>query len=194
MAKRNLIFLDFDGVLNSERSVVAYCCRGDKKTYYEGEGLDEIAVRLIRRLSEEGEADIVISSSWRCFYPDEQLSKFLAAKGWHAAPIIGRTPRMSTRTKLDLTPAMSGSHFRGNEVGQFLTDFVAEGNEVGNWVCLDDGKDFHVEETPLGGFFSKQPVVFVNEVFGFQLHNFYDALKILSPYHQLLDQLRFYVT
>lgn len=191
MAKRNLIFLDFDGVLNSERSVIAYNCVGDhKRKAYEGEGLDEIAVRLVRRLSEEAPAEIVISSSWRHFFPIEQIGKFLAAKGWPNAPIIGETPKgeYGGSGYGSMSPT-----FRGNEVGSFLARFVTDGNELGNWVCLDDSKDFHVNETAIGGFFSKQPVVFTNEVLGFQLHNFYDALKILNPEHKLLQQLEFYI-
>jgi hypothetical protein len=194
VAKKNLIFLDFDGVLNSERS--NYANNSKYQTHsigWEPEGLDEVAVRLVRRLSEEGEADVVISSSWRHFFPLKQLEKFLASKGWNACPIIGQTPSLRARGMYDLTPAFGGTSFRGNEIGSFLKDFVENGNELGNWVILDDGKDFHYGETSLGGFYQNQPVVNTCDLIGFSIVDFYEALKILSPEHQLLDQLAFLI-
>jgi hypothetical protein len=193
MAKRNLIFLDFDGVLNSERSNYAYNSKfATRKIGWEPEGLDEVAVLLVKRLAEEGEAEVVISSSWRDFFPLEQLGKFLAAKGWSGCPIIGQTPNLRTRGVYDRTPAMSGFHFRGNEIGAFLDDFVKD-NELGTWVILDDSKDFHYKETSLGGFYQNQPVVNTCDLIGFSVIDFYEALKILSPEHQLLDQLSFLI-
>ena len=187
MTKRNLVFLDFDGVLNSIRSVTAYQTAGHNKVAWDAEGLDEVAVRLVRRLCEEAPAEVVISSAWRKFYPLEQLTKFLEAKGWPNPPIIGQT------VSLDLSTMYGKSWgFRGNEVGHFLAKFVEKGNELGNWVVLDDSKDFHYEETSLGGFFSKQPIVNTDDMVGFSFVNFYDALKILNPEHELLQQLEYY--
>lgn len=184
--KLNLIFLDFDGVLNSERSNVAYTAHQHGNIGWKPEGLDEVAVLLVKRLAVEGQAKVVISSSWREFFPDEQLAKFLAKKGWHDCPIIGRTPKLNFVTMY--SNSYSGS-FRGNEVAAFLEDFVQKGNEVGTWVILDDSKDFHYGETAMGGFRSKQPVVNTDARVGFSLKNFYDALKILDPSHTFLDDL-----
>lgn len=186
LTKTNIIFLDFDGVLNSERSVVAY--RSDLHNIgWQPEGLDEIAVRLVRTLAEEANASVVISSSWRFHYPDEQLAKFLSSKGWPSCPIIGHTPNISYLGMY----SNSGYNvaFRGNEIGAFLDEFVASGKELGTWVILDDSKDFHYNETTMGGFRSKQPVVNTDPRIGFSLKNFYDALKILKPYSELLQHI-----
>jgi hypothetical protein len=191
MTKRNLIFLDFDGVLNSLRSTTAYGTKCSKKIIWDAEGLDEVAVRLVRRLSEEAPAEVVISSSWRHHFPIEQIKKFLAAKGWPEAPVIGETPKYK---KYEGIYASGGerytSAFRGNEVGSFLAAFTADGNDLGTWVILDDSKDFHYGETSIPGpFFSKQPVVNTSDMIGFSIVDFYEALKILNPEHPLLTNL-----
>lgn len=180
MTKRNLIFLDFDGVLNSVRSVIAY----GREICFEPQGIDPVALLLIKRLCEEAPAEIVISSTWRKLYTLDEFKKMFADKGWEEAPIIGITPVH------DLT-TLYGKHwgFRGNEVGYFLKQFVDSGNDLGTWVCIDDSRDFHVQKTKLGGFFSEQPCVFVNDLHGFSLRNFQEALARLNPKHELLTQL-----
>lgn len=183
MTKQNLIFLDFDGVLNSERSNIAYQTHEHGSIGWDPDGLDEIAVRLVRRLAEESGASVVISSTWRQLFPLEQLGKFLAKKGWPSCPIIGQTPSFRHRGLYD----SYSSSFRGNEIGSFLNDFVQKGKEVGTWVILDDSTDFHYGETSMGGFYSKQPVVNTDIREGFNLRNFYDALKILKPESKLLQ-------
>ena len=52
----NIIFLDFDGVLNSARSFAAF---GTSQTF------DPVAVKLVERACKEADAQIVVSSSWR---------------------------------------------------------------------------------------------------------------------------------
>lgn len=179
----NLIFLDFDGVLNSERSNLAYQTH-ERKIGWEPEGLDEIAVRLMRRLAEEADAKVVISSSWRHHFPDEQLQKFLIAKGWTSCEIIGHTPTFRYRDVYGTSPG-----FRGAEVASFLNDFISKKNELGTWVIIDDSVDFYYGETQIGGFHQNQPVVNTDERVGFSLQNFYDALKILKLNSQLLINL-----
>jgi hypothetical protein len=193
MTKRNLVFLDFDGVLNSLRSVTAYGTKeaGKDNRVWDGECLDEVAVRLVRRLCEEAPAELVISSSWRHHYPLDQLKKFLAAKGWPNAPIIGQTPRYQRYEGIYPSGGEApGSGFRGNEVASYLAAFTHDGNELGTWVILDDSKDFYYQETSIGGFFSKQPVVNTSDMIGFSIVDFYEALRILNPNSELLLHLK----
>lgn len=74
--KMNVIFLDFDGVLNSMRSVVAagYSVRSwgmdDQikdfaNTGFLESGFDPLGVALLRHAVEELDAKIVVSSTWR---------------------------------------------------------------------------------------------------------------------------------
>lgn len=188
MAKRNLIFLDFDGVLNSERSVLAY-----GKTGWREAGLDPIAVLLMKKLSECAPAEIVISSTWRDHFNVEELKQILADKGWPDCPITGITPNLH-RDDGAWTYGGSSKSFRGNEVGHFLARFVQQGGELGNWVCIDDSRDFHVNETSIGGFFSNQPVVFTDDLIGFDYKTFWQALCILNPQHSLVTQLQYNAT
>lgn len=68
-----VIFLDIDGVLNSERSVAAY---GDEST------LDPVACCLLKHLLKKTGAYIVVVSNWRKGLTlDELRAKLLKAAG-----------------------------------------------------------------------------------------------------------------
>lgn len=53
----NVVFLDIDGVLNNLGTVAAF---GNPSKH-----LDPVSVALVDKLCREGEADVVVSSSWR---------------------------------------------------------------------------------------------------------------------------------
>lgn len=55
MIKTKIIFLDIDGVLNSHRSMYAWC----------NTNLDPVAIDLLEALIKETGAIVVISSTWR---------------------------------------------------------------------------------------------------------------------------------
>lgn len=165
--------LDFDGVLNSYRTVWAAT---DNRGWMP-EHLDPVSIGLVAKLCALTDAKVVISSTWRDTFSDDQLKEVLAKKGWDNAPIIGHTS------------TSYGYRFRGNEVGDWMTEFVRDGNEVESWVILDDIQQFHVTETARGGFYSKQPLVQTDELDGMTLYNFHDALKYLDPNHPKLKQL-----
>lgn len=66
----NIIFLDIDGVLNSERSMYAtntfvlpYTLKGRVAELHDF-GLDPIAVGMLKKMCKECDCKIVISSSW----------------------------------------------------------------------------------------------------------------------------------
>lgn len=130
-----VIFLDFDGVLNSERTHMAYGMYGPKFNrpgYSYNPGLidepllDEVAVGLLRRLIEDTDTKIVISSSWREHYTLEAFKgMFEHYYKWQNAPIIDFT---------SIYPSLTGQNFRGNEI----TEWLDEHPEVTNFIVLDD--------------------------------------------------------
>lgn len=156
----NTIFLDIDGVLNSERSMVAstvikpqegYCSYTER--HYQQ--LDPVAINLLRLLVKEANAEIVISSSWRKLYDSLDFFKRVFKQfDWHDAPVIGMTPSVD-------------SGFRGQEVEQYIntTDFF-----TGPYVIFDDDQDF----------FKHQPLIHVDAKYGLSFEHFSKAKELLG--------------
>ncbi len=129
-----VLFLDFDGVLNSrswfERNIQAI----QESTTLLQRGEQELDPELVRRVSDlvvETNARVVISSTWRRLHSLEAINTMLVAAGWQAPPAISTTPRTQ-------------EGFRGHEVNLWL----AEHPEVTRHVILDDDSDF-LPEQPL---------------------------------------------
>lgn len=152
----NIIFLDFDGVLNSLRTVYAH---GPMKGWCgdRWDHLDPIAVNLVRRLCEDHNAKIVISSTWRKLYDIEEFRlQFKTLFDWDI-PIIGVTPN-------------SNSGHRGDEISRWLVDSGHLG-EIKNCVILDDDSDFNPE----------QPFVHINGHHGLSVFDYHRAIVYLDP-------------
>lgn len=111
-----LIFLDFDGVLNSIASQVVY--RTCNK-------FDSVCVGLVQKLAEDTSAQVVISSSWRVGNTLDGLREHLAKNGGPelAKRVVAMTPRL-------VTP-------RGTEIKKYLDD----SGHGGGYVILDDDGD-----------------------------------------------------
>jgi len=109
-----IIFLDIDGVLNSEE----YCISLGKGGRL---GIDPEKVKIFDRIIEETGADIVLSSSWRL---SEDLREEVRND---VGEFIGITPR-------------SYSGFRGNEVYSWL---LSNDKLDVRYAILDDDSDFH---------------------------------------------------
>ena len=101
-----LLFLDFDGVLHP-----AFCKARD---YFCHMPLFAAAMR------EHPEVSIVISSTWRCIYPLDELRKAFPAD--IAARVIGMTPE-------------ADGQMRHVEITQYLEQHAPPGAP---WVALDD--------------------------------------------------------
>lgn len=89
-----IIFLDFDGVLNSVASMYSI---GDPSKYW-----SNVSIGLIALLAERGDAEIVVSSAWRLHHPDAasiqvelrsmkaaQIAKYVVGKTDHDGPVRG---------------------------------------------------------------------------------------------------------
>lgn len=120
-----VVFLDIDGVLNSQRTVLAF--RGiPNTTANNGRALlDEVAIRLIGAIVKKAGAKVVLSSTWRkhddwkIYGPDLDL------------PIIDKTPSLS-------------SGVRGDEIA----DWLSRHPEVETYAILDDSDDMLEEQMP----------------------------------------------
>ena len=130
---KKIIFLDIDGVLNTQ----LWYTQMDRNTYIDkyGYAFDPTAVANLKRIVEETGADIVISSSWKCMgltqMEDMWNDRNLPGR------IIGITPK-SVSDELLLhadIDSMVLFHIRGEEIKEWLSK---HGKRVSNYVIIDD--------------------------------------------------------
>jgi len=128
-----VLFLDFDGVLNSH----AWMERQPPTTNFLRAVDPEAVARLAEVIRRTG-ARIVVSSTWRILNSLANLRGVLIEAGFPPpCPIIGATPR------LHRTPE-GAPRYRGHEIQQWLDE---AGAEVQAFAIVDDDSDM-VHLTP----------------------------------------------
>ncbi len=132
-----VIFLDFDGVLNSNQF----------RTQGGGHGfgvqqIDPAAAARLEKIVRATGAKIVVSSSWRHIWTTEQIAEMLEQVGAERAG----------RAVIDRTPSGLGN--RGQEIQEWL-DLDPERSAVNpdhepvqSYVILDDDNDMTPEQQP----------------------------------------------
>ena len=125
-----VIFLDIDGVLNSEDHAIY--CHENPKFIEEGGSIyvDPYPVLYILQLIDEMDLKLVISSSWRTWDLESTIKEFNRYKSLCRLTqyIVGITPRnMDDRVWVD----------RGEEIQQYLNEHP----EIDNYVIVDDDND-----------------------------------------------------
>lgn len=83
-----VIFLDFDGVLNSHE----YLQRRDESINIDLAMLDPERVALVDHIAERTGTGVVFSTSWVCWKTSRQLARLLRKRGY-TGDIIGATHR-----------------------------------------------------------------------------------------------------
>lgn len=165
MQTHKVIFLDIDGVLNSNRTMFAFGRCGYPGSR-NGFALDDTSIRMIKALCDVDETiRIVVSSSWRIGAKTQEVESFFAP---HKLPIAGVT---------DVASSMNST--RGHEIGFWLINHP----DVKDFVILDDDTDMLPEQM--------SHLVWVNRRDGLSFNNICDAGRILRvnhPLFQLRDQ------
>jgi hypothetical protein len=108
-----VIFLDIDGVLNNQASLA------------EGIHLLPEKCLLVKRIVEETDAKIVISSTWRIGEDIKHLRNILWRSGIPRSAIIDKTPIID-------------DGIRGSEIEEWLKN----NNHVIGYIIIDDDSDF----------------------------------------------------
>lgn len=154
------VFLDIDGVLNSEQYYLEkpqhkrwkeFKNKLDKHIAWGVCNIDPKAVKLLNKLVSGTNARIVVSSSWR---GDYALQTVFSLAGI-IEPIYGETPRLESR-------------FRGEEIDKWLK----ERQEPYKYVILDDDSD--MLDTQRNNFIHTDWKVGLTE------ENVNEAIKILN--------------
>ena len=164
-----VIFLDVDGVLNSERSFLAGAARGKQ---YEIDQpydpywmkitmctIDHVACDLINRICRKTDAKIVVSSTHRKHFADNDkklgaMKEYFNNLGVDGKNIIGWTESLHT--------------IRGIEIKEWL----GRHPDVTDYVILDDSSDMLPEQMP---FF-----VLCDGKFGVSSENYFQMMKLLG--------------
>lgn len=136
-----VIFLDFDGVLNSDPWIWEQC----KKPGGQEKVLREVGpefVALLNQLVERSGAKVVVSSSWRICYTDDKLQEILNAAGFKGE-VIGSTKSLFRRSPERIYPEEKQVE-RGEEIQVWLNEHPG----VESFVILDDSDDMaHLRKT-----------------------------------------------
>ena len=147
-----VLFLDIDGVLNSENwfAYRIYCVKNnmvnilmnfvdtdDRNIKHKLTMLDDRAIANLNRIVEETGCKVVISSSWRSSIESENIftQNLLKLKGFKYE-------------FYDVTPRLWFSDFsirRGEEI-KFWLDKESEKHEIESFVILDDDSDMLPEQ------------------------------------------------
>lgn len=161
--RRPVIFLDFDGVLNSMASVLATGRGGSVCP-------DTMSVGLMARLVREADANVVVSSAWRIGASIEDLQGTLTRWGGVdiANRLIGKTP--------------SHGECRGAEIAQWLAEHPNDHDE--RWVIVDDDGDM------LDGQRSRFVQTLFRD--GFGVREYVRAIQIIAPQHKDATSLAYY--
>jgi hypothetical protein len=114
-----IIFLDFDGVLNTPTYLdeVGYDCSIAAAVQIDTRAIDEL-----NRLVALTGAKVVVSSTWRMYYSVEGLQQLLESRGFRGE-VVGKTPELWC--------------YRGAEIQEWLYEHL----EVEQFVILDDDND-----------------------------------------------------
>ena len=165
--KRPLIFLDFDGVLNTENHFAKMTVEGVPTRDYYGPKFDPKAVANLQKIIEATDAWIIVSSSWR-YMGLKDLQRMWADRnlpGW----IAGITPLHTDDDKLletdlsqqdEITAEMFNSS-RGNEIKAYFDEVLKVSSETQRYVILDDLKDVLPEQED--HFLRIDPIVGITE-------------------------------
>ena len=164
---RPLVFLDFDGVLNTERHFAELKGKGLPFKDKYGPKFDLIAVENLKKIIDTTEARIVVSSSWR-YMGLGDLQRM-----WHdrdlPGKIVGITPLHLDDDKLletdlseldEITADMFCSS-RGNEIKAYFEEVLRVDADTQRYVILDDLKDVLPEQED--HFIRINPIVGITE-------------------------------
>ena len=122
--KTKFIFLDVDGVLNDNESLMWDVA------------IKPILVKRLRRLVESTDAKLVLSSSWRIGFDNKMVARGPLSRGLRDALAVEKL------TLFDKTEELWNNKGRGDEILLFLKEHKCD-----SFVILDD-EDHDIENIP----------------------------------------------
>jgi hypothetical protein len=129
---QNIIFLDIDGVLNSNLEN-----ENHQQELSDGELLDEDKVKLLSKIITVTKASIVLHSGWR-FWFDQNIQP-LTKEAQQLVEILKRNHIIIS----DITPDFSTEEIRKTRKfslvkAKEILAWLGEHNEIDKWIVIDD--------------------------------------------------------
>lgn len=148
-----VLFLDLDGVVNSERTNAAFDGYPHDFSPVDLARFDPVALALVRKLCAKTDCVIVLSSTWRLTFTIEEVAHYLDL------PIMAATPDLGD------------TNSRSDEIALWLKRHP----QITTYAIVDDlALDFDDPE-------HQARFVKTNEEFGLSLPNYRALLRILNP-------------
>ncbi|HXP50984.1 MAG TPA: HAD domain-containing protein [Bacteroidia bacterium] len=120
-----VLFLDIDGVINSNRTCYAFGGYPHELDPASMKMFDPVAIRLIQLLCEETGAVVVLSSTWRMHFTCEEIGKAFGL------PVLDKTIVLNDRDRI-----------RGDEIKEWLDRHP----EVTKYANVDDNSDMLADQ------------------------------------------------
>ena len=164
---KRIIFLDFDGVLNTARNIARLRAEGKPLSDEFGYLFDAEAVANLQTIIEQTDAEIVVSSSWK-FEGLERMRQL-----WQARRLPGRL--------LDITPdylSCVGGIDPSNP-----DSFVGKGNEIKAWLERHAAMDCRyviLDDTPDVLASQRENYIQINDECGITAADAQRAIEILN--------------
>ena len=143
------IFLDFDGVLNTEYYQNLLCYQGLAIQDEYGALFDPEATKQLKRIIDDTQAKIIIESSWK-YLGLEAMQEMWSARQLPGEIIDITSSSVSDKWLLtanldDIDPAMG--HCKGMEIASWLADNAAQNDR---YVIIDD--EYVILDSQLSNF------------------------------------------
>lgn len=125
----NILFLDIDGVLNSELWFRKRSKSNDTRRDHDLSMIDPDAVEYLNDFVTKTECRVILSSTWRRNTPLDEMTSLLKEKGFEHE-VTGATP------------AFNDPHsVRGNEIRAWLKNNISNDSDFNRYVIFDDSSD-----------------------------------------------------
>lgn len=167
---RNIIFLDIDGVLNSN-----FWNKSHQREISDGSLIDVEKIKLLAELVRSTNAEIILHSGWRFWYDSDMkplrveaqnLSELLAKEGLKIADV---TPNLTTE---EIRRTRKFSLIKAEEI----LLWVASHENINSWVVLED-LDLH-------NAIIEEHQVKIGQMTGLTPENIQEAERILHFFHK----------
>jgi hypothetical protein len=121
-----ILFLDFDGVLNSNTS-----------------GLEADKVAFLNTIVINVDCEVILSTAWRIAYTQKEIENHLDQAGY-LGKVDGRTPNLGCERHVKGGWERCSDAHRGHEILTYLEErFGLDSTDWPVFVILDDSSDMH---------------------------------------------------
>ncbi len=138
-----VVFLDFDGVLNTEQYQAELAISGKACRDKWGPLFDPRAVSNLKNIIDETNASIIVTSTWRYIHGLDGLKEM-----WEARSLPGKI--------MGILPCDSLMLSRGEVITEYVSAYA-----IPSYIIIDDIDEFGIEQKPY--FIKVNPVVGISK-------------------------------